>query len=212
MFKAFKKIRSFSSSVYWENRYKSGGNSGAGSYDKFAEFKSEILNEAIIKYNVETAIEFGCGDGNQLSMLKIPRYTGLDVSPTILDHCIEKFKGDKTKNFFLYNGKCFVDNIGIFKSDAAMSIDVIFHLVELPVFESYLKHLFESASKLVIIYGADLDYPPRNSHELYRKFTSYIAGKFPDWKLDKVIKNKYPARDYDDQDGSLADFYFFTRP
>jgi hypothetical protein len=211
MLKFFKKSIPFTSSSYWENRYKSGGNSGIGSYNKFAAFKAEALNEAIIEYKIESVIEFGCGDGNQLAMLNLPSYTGLDVSPTILQHCILKFKEDKTKSFFLYNLTCFVDNRKLFMAEAAFSIDVIFHLVELPVYETYLAHLFGSASKFVIIYGADIDYPQKTTHELYRKFTGYIAEKFPGWKLLKVIKNKYPAKNYEDEEGSLADFYFFSR-
>ena len=211
MFRLFKKSGSFASSEYWENRYKQGGNSGSGSYNKFAEFKSEVINNAIIEYNINRVIEFGCGDGNQLSLLRIPNYIGLDVSETILKHCIQKFSADHTKSFFIYNEKTFVDNHRLFQSDAAVSIDVIFHLVENNVFEKYLRDLFVSASRLVIIYGADLDHPQKTPHELYRKFTDYIDRNFPEWKLEKFIKNKYPAKDYDDEEGSLADFYFFTR-
>ena len=34
---------------YWEKRYASGGNSGAGSYNYLAEFKAEILNNFVTK-------------------------------------------------------------------------------------------------------------------------------------------------------------------
>ena len=34
------------SEKYWEKRYIAGGNSGAGSYGKLAEFKAEVLNDA----------------------------------------------------------------------------------------------------------------------------------------------------------------------
>ena len=207
----FKKSNSFSSAEYWENRYKSGGNSGAGSYNKFAAFKAGILNAIVLEYKIQSVIEFGCSDGNQLNMLNLPNYVGLDVSPTILGRCIQKFCHDKSKSFFLYNPECFVDNRSLFVAEAAFSIDVIFHLVEQNVFDAYLAHLFGSALKLVVIYGADIDHPRRTNHELYRKFTGYISDKFPDWKLIKVVKNKYPAKDYDDENGSLADFYFFIK-
>ena len=61
----------FSSKEYWETRYKSGGNSGVGSYTKFAEFKASFVNLLIKKYNIESIIEFGVGDGNQLSKLEV---------------------------------------------------------------------------------------------------------------------------------------------
>ena len=207
----FKRKEPFVSKNYWENRYKQGGNSGAGSYNKFAEFKAEVLNSAIAEYGINQVIEFGCGDGNQLTMLRIPSYIGLDVSETILKHCIDKFNNDKSKSFFIYSNNTFIDNHHIFQSDAAFSIDVIFHLVENDVYEKYLSDLFTSASKLVVIYGADLDHPQVTSHEVYRKFTGHIAKNFPDWKMEKIIKNKYPSKDYNDTEGSLADFYFFTK-
>ncbi len=209
--KIFKISKPFSSSEYWEKRYKSGGNSGAGSYNELAVFKSEVLNNALADYNINRITDFGCGDGHQLSLIKISSYIGLDVSQTAINQCTRLFHTDLTKSFFLYESGAFKDNHHLFRSDAAISIDVIFHLVELPVYEKYLSDLFSSALKLVIIYGADLDYQPTTAHELYRKFTGYIELNFPGWQLDKVIKNKYPSKNYDDSIGSLADFYFYTR-
>ena len=37
-------LRFRDSKHYWEDRYASGGNSGSGSYNKLAEFKSEVIN------------------------------------------------------------------------------------------------------------------------------------------------------------------------
>lgn len=73
----------FSSAAYWEQRYRAGGHSGAGSYGRLAAFKADFLN-ALIRDNAiatATAIEFGCGDGNQLALLDIPDYVGLDIAP-----------------------------------------------------------------------------------------------------------------------------------
>ena len=53
-----------SSREYWEQRYSMGGTSGAGSYDKLAEFKVEVINSFMKKYQISSVIEFGCGDGN----------------------------------------------------------------------------------------------------------------------------------------------------
>ena len=51
---------------YWEQRYSSGSNSGDGSRGKLAEFKAEIINSLVKDKKIESVIEFGCGDGNQL--------------------------------------------------------------------------------------------------------------------------------------------------
>jgi hypothetical protein len=146
-----------------------------------------------------------------LSLLKVNTYIGLDVSATIVKHCISKFRTDDSKSFFIYDSESFADNLHIFRSDAAFSIDVIFHLVEYALFEKHLEDLFSSAINLVVIYGADLDYIPDTEHELYRKFTVYIENKFPEWKLKKMIKNPFPLKNYEDKNGSLSDFFFYTR-
>ena len=79
---------------YWIERYDSGGNSGDGSYGKLAEFKAEILNEFVQQNNIKTIIEYGSGDGNQLTLAEYPSYTGFDVSPKALSLCREKFLND----------------------------------------------------------------------------------------------------------------------
>lgn len=74
------KIRFPGSKEYWEERYKGEGTSGLGSYGKFAEFKAEIINSFVKDNKINSVIDFGCGDGNQLSLFEIPYYIGLDVS------------------------------------------------------------------------------------------------------------------------------------
>ena len=200
----------FSSKEYWEDRYKQAGNSGAGSYNHLAVFKAEILNEIFAQNNIDSVIEFGCGDGNQLSLLKCKNYIGLDVSLSAIGICKKKFENDKSKSFFLYDYRAFADNQKIFQQDCSISLDVLFHLVEKEVYETYLKHLFASATKKVVIYAADQNIQPMNKHELYRQFTKDIEKNIEGWKLERFIKNKYPAKNYEDQEGSLANFFIYS--
>ena len=81
------------------NRYETGGNSGDGSYNRLAEFKAEIINEFINKNKISKVIDFGCGDGNQLKLLRVPSYIGYDVSPRALQVCRKEFPNDHTKKF-----------------------------------------------------------------------------------------------------------------
>ncbi|HHG85890.1 MAG TPA: methyltransferase domain-containing protein, partial [Bacteroidetes bacterium] len=111
------------SNKYWEDRYKAGGNSGTGSYNELASFKGEIINEFVSQNNVESVIEFGCGDGNQLKYFKFKSYTGFDISPTIIESCIKLYKSDPSKQFRL------MDTPVEHKVDLTMSLDVIYHLV-----------------------------------------------------------------------------------
>ena len=195
------------SKKYWESRYVMGGTSGRGSYGKLAEFKAQVLNSFVKKYDIHSVIEFGCGEGNQLELVTYLKYIGLDVSETAAKICTERFKQDKTKNFFLYDPECFDDKDSLFKAELALSLDVIFHLVEDRIFKLYMTHLFASSEKFVIIYSSDTDDNPTGlPHVRHRNFTKWIKENLSDWKFINKIDNKYPL-----ELGSFADFYFYKK-
>ena len=157
-------------------------------------------------------MEFGCGDGNQLVAAKYPKYFGLDISPTAVKICYNRFKTDKTKSFYVYNTLAFVDNARIFNADLTMSLDVLYHLVEKEIFETYLRHLFAAANKYVIIYASDYNQAeePVHQHENRRSFTDFVTKNISSWKLKEIIKNKYPV-DKHGLKGSLSDFYIYEK-
>ena len=191
-----------SATDYWEDRYRNDGNSGTGSYGLLAAYKASILNKFVEQNSINTIIEFGCGDGNQLQQFKFPAYIGLDVSVTAIEKCIALFRDDSSKSFFIYNHKCFADNSGIFKAELALSLDVIYHLLEDEVFESYMHHLFSAAGKFVIIYAWNLE-GKKNLHVRYRKFTSWIEKNIHGWILQSVIANEDPQ--------PACDFFIYRR-
>jgi len=86
----------FDSRRFWENRYKNNGNSGCGSYGHLAEFKAIVINNFVYKNNINSIIDYGVGDGNQLKLINTEniKYTGIDISPTIIENCkkIYEFK------------------------------------------------------------------------------------------------------------------------
>jgi hypothetical protein len=193
------------SAAYWEQRYAGGGDSGVGSYTKFAGFKAEVLNAFVASNNIDTVIELGCGDGNQLSLANYPRYLGFDVSTTAVDLCLSKFADDKSKSFKLlhqYAGET---------ADLTISLDVLFHLIEDDRFEEHMRLLFNSAARFVIIYSSDTDVNDhRDSHVKHRNFTKWIQANVSGWSLDRRIANRYPyAGDY--KKGSFADFYIYRK-
>jgi cyclopropane fatty-acyl-phospholipid synthase-like methyltransferase len=200
------------SELYWEERYQAGDNSGTGSYDHLAEHKAEVINEFVLKNGITTVMEFGCGDGNQLTLAKYPQYLGLDVSPTAVKLCYNRFKADKTKSFYVYNSMAFVDNARLFKADLTMSLDVLYHLVEQEIFENYLLHLFAAADKYVLIYASDYNQAeePVHQHENRRGFTDFVSKHIKGWKLKEIIRNKFPV-DTHKEKGSLSDFYIYEK-
>jgi len=194
------------SSSYWEERYSAGGHSGVGSRGKLAEFKAAVINEFVATHELRSVIEFGCGDGNQLTLAKYPTYCGFDVSETAVAKCQKLFAGDASKHFRLmaeYEGE---------KADVALSLDVIYHLVEDDVFKNYMRILFESSNQYVIIYSSDSDDNRgyEGTHIRHRKFTEWIQRNAPHWKLIEHIPNKYPSQSGYGR-GSFADFFIYTK-
>lgn len=201
----------FSSMSYWEKRYTSGGNSGDGSYGKFAKFKSKFINDFTKKNKIKSVIEFGCGDGNQLSLVKYKEYIGLDVSKTAISLCQSKFTKDKSKSFFLYSPQHFTDKSNVFLSELGLSLDVIYHLVEDDIFEKYMHDLFNSSKKYVVIFSSNTDKKIRNqsAHVKHRKFDKWIAKNMKNWKLINITEN--PLSKKSANKIFYADFYVYKK-
>ncbi len=190
-----------SASEYWEKRYAKNGNSGVGSYGPAAEYKAFFLNSFVSSHEIRDVMDFGCGDGNQLKLFKFPMYTGLDVSLTALRKCIQLYRSDKTKSFFIYDPSVFQDNAGIFAAELVISLDIVYHLIEDHIYNLYMQHLFGSSTKFVIIYAWDVA-QEKKAHVKHRKFTSWIRENFPDWALLQKIEK---------QNDQFCDFFVYHK-
>lgn len=194
------------SSSFWDSVYRQGGTSGPGSYGRLARFKAEILNDFVRTRNVRTVIEFGCGDGAQLSLAKYPEYVGVDVSPIAVKRCSSLFANDLSKRFVL--ASALAGDLGRF--DLALSLDVIYHLVEDQVFEEYMSRLFRLSQRYVVIYASNYDAWTHALHVRHRKFTAWIDKNAPEWQAAGFVANRFPADPLHPDETSFADFHFFT--
>ncbi len=193
------------SGSHWEERYKSGGTSGLGSYNRLAEFKADFLNNFVRAKQINSVIEFGFGDGNQLLLASYPNYAGFDVSESALEMCKTKFAQDPSKSFYLMN------EYGGEKAELALSLDVSYHVVEDDVFEEYMARLFASSERYVIVYSSNKDEElDRVAHVRHRKYTDWVKSQEPIWTLVDTVKNRYPFN-ADDNNTSFADFFVFKR-
>jgi hypothetical protein len=199
------------SKSYWENRYAEGGTSGAGSYGRLAEFKANVLNGFIGDNDIESVIEWGCGDGNQLSLVSYPSYVGVDVSPTAIDVCTKKFGADRSKTFYTYDEATVLT--ATTKYDLSLSLDVIFHLTEDHAFNEYMKNLFSSSDRFVIIYSSDSDtLTDEAQHVRHRQFSKWVELYLGNtWSLRRTIQNPYPLDMNDPSGTSFSDFYIFSK-
>jgi Methyltransferase domain len=191
---------------YWEGRYREGGNSGAGSYNRLARFKGDFLNKFVAENQIASVIEFGCGDGSQLKLAEYPSYVGVDVSSKAVEICRAIFSGDTSKRFVQ------LDELDSnYSAELSLSLDVVYHLVEDPVFEAYMRQLFASARRFVVIYSSDIDEAQVVKHVRQRNFTRWVGENEPDWRLVSTVKNAYPFDVTDPDNTSFADFYVFAR-
>lgn len=180
------------SANFWEHNYKEGGTSGGGSYGVLARGKANFLNAFVLEHDVRSVIEFGCGDGHQLSLAAYLSYVGLDVSPSAIEMCKGRFADDPTKSFFLYDGACFIDRGNVLVADLAISLDVIYHLVEDSVFEKYMDHLFAAGRRYVAIYSTDMEMADTGPHVRHRVISPWIKTNYPDWRLIQVERGPDP--------------------
>lgn len=191
--------RPFASERYWEERYAGGGNSGKGSYGDFADFKAEVLNNFVAEHAIQDVLELGSGDGNQLSLSNYPKYYGYDVSTTAIETCRSRFKDDPTKTFNR------LSDLKQQQADLALSLDVIYHLIEDAIFAQHMRQLFGAAKRFVIIYASNFDSSKNGDkavHVRHRKFTDWVQENEPRWQLIEELENRTT---------SPANFFIYQR-
>lgn len=203
---AARQAADFKSANYWESRYREGRSSGAGSYNRLAQFKANVLNQFVAGHAIRSVIEFGSGDGSQLGLANYPSYLGVDVSRTAVETTREIYSDDSTKSFV------HTDELEArHKAELSLSLDVIYHLVEDEVFERYMTQLFDSSTRFVVIYSSNDERMPDSAHVRHRRFTDWISRNRPNFRQIDFVRNPYPEDVRDLDNTSFADFYFFEK-
>jgi SAM-dependent methyltransferase len=196
-------MNAFSSADYWQARYCAGGTSGAGSAGRLLRFKADFINNFVRRNQVASVLDLGCGDGSLLSLLRVSDYTGVDVAPAALAHCAARFPDHRFLPFAALESAP--------AADLAMSIDVVFHLVEDAVFAAYMRALFGHARRFVLVYGSNVERDWPSPHVRHRRFSDHITATQPDWTLAAHVPNRYPFDPSRPDDTSFADFFVYVR-
>jgi hypothetical protein len=205
LFGAAPSVPRFSTSgAYWDERYRLGGNSGAGSYGRLAHFKADFLNRFVREHKIESVIEFGCGDGAQLAIAEYPNYIGVDVSNEAISRCRSLY-GQRAEYRFIHPTDYNSETAAL-----ALSLDVIYHLVEDEVYVDYMQRLFDSASRYVIVYASNWEERPV-PHVRHRRFTDWVQSNRGDFELIAFEANEYAYDPEDPENTTFADFYVYER-
>lgn len=192
------------STHYWDERYRLGGNSGAGSFGAVARFKADFMNRFVAETGANTVLELGCGDGNQLSLATYPSYLGLDTSNTAVTMCTRKFSGEPSRSFMEYRCEHARTISTYLSADVTVSQDVIYHLIEDEVFENYMHLMFAACCRYAVFFSSDKEEPGSHLHVRHRNFTKFAQEHYREFNLVHVEPNPHP-------DLSFANFYVFER-
>jgi len=183
---------------YWEERYRSGGNSGLGSYGHENQFKINYIKNIIQAHSIQSINDFGCGDGNQIEgLVDLVNYKGYDISKTAVEICKERYKDASNFNFSL-------DFTDWTQADLCMSLDVLYHIVEDDLFYEYVMNLFNYSLSYILIYSVESNLL-RSHHAKSREFVQYIISEY---NCQLIETNKYPPKDRKDNG---VGFYLFKK-
>jgi len=138
---------------YWNERYKTGRDSGVGSYGAEVERKIELLRDLVngCYPAAKTILDVGCGDFNLGSKLlpylsKDIEYLGLDLSQEIVDRNTKEYGTDKIK--FKK-----IDEVGVFddRADVVICMDVLFHIIDQGEYNKMLDTLSKSYDQYLVV-------------------------------------------------------------
>lgn len=195
----------------WEHLYKNGGNSGRGACNHYGIYKAEIINNFIRQHNLKNIIDFGCGDGNQTSLINIDNYTGIDISDYIIDKTKNKYINDISKQFFTYKELYNITPKPIY--DLSISLCVLYHLIDDNIYYNYLNDLYTFSNKYIIIYATDYNDPNihnknNGSSTFHRNFTRDIEKLYPNLELIQYIPQKYTINE---NKPNYTNFYIYKK-
>lgn len=195
--------------AYWNARYARGEGPGSGSTGRLLDYKATQVRRTIQRLGARTVIEWGCGDGALIPAIVAAgvRYTGVDLSPVALA-LARRRAPPLTLRLWTW-----ADLPPLPPHDLALSLDVLYHLIDEAMFTDYLTRLFASAPA-VLIYAHDADVAEYRDHIRYRAFTPWIAAHAPGHVLRESLPNPFaydPAHPEQGATTSESQFYFFAQ-
>ena len=99
----------------------------------------------------------------------------------------------------------------MFAAECALSLDVIYHLVEDEVFEAYMSHVFDAATRYVVVYSSNKLTGYTAPHVRHRVFTDWVERNAPEWRLERHVPNEHGFAAAQFGETSHAEFYIFSK-
>jgi hypothetical protein len=159
------------SNEYWDTRYKNKGNSGRGSRGLLRFWKWRIIKR-YLNINEASVIDVGCGDLAFWGEKSCNKYTGIDISPTIIE--INKNKKPNWE-FIVGNAETFQKMPA---AEVVFCFDILFHILNDQVYKKILDNLVIYSNKYVFVYTWKTNpFEPEiedGTYQMYRDFEKYV--------------------------------------
>lgn len=92
---------------------------------------------------------------NRVSLVAYLSYYGRDIRRSAVARSRQRVAGDSSKTFVRYEPS--QHDAESHRADVALSLDVSFHLVKDDFYSTFIRHLFDSAVRYVVIYSSHED-------------------------------------------------------
>lgn len=182
----------------WDDHYKSGGKSGdPADYAKSREWKKDIIRK-YCDLKTESVLDVGCGDLQFWDGVLPTRYTGIDISRSII---AENRNRHPSRNFFAMDATIAM----IAPSDAVICFDMLWHIIDDTDYECILRNLKNNATKTLFIFTwsrnptkddlwtfivSELCNIKRGGYQKYRDFLKIAMPIFgDDFELVETVQN-----------------------
>jgi len=129
---------------YWDRRYLSGASSGGGSVGRTRDWKWGLIDEHV-EISGKSVLDVGCGDLSFWENRDCKRYTGLDFSDVVIEKNLLR-RPD-------WSFRCTdASEPADLSTQIVLCLDVLFHVLEDPVYEGILRNLSRWTEEKLFIY------------------------------------------------------------
>jgi trans-aconitate methyltransferase len=179
---------------YWRNRHRRERGSwesvGRGSVGRLARYKATLVDGLVQELGATRIIDLGCGDGRQADRFHVPEYVGLEVSDHAVAEARKRLSRHPNRTAHAWKPGDPIEHRGCI----ALSMDVVFHLVDDDLFVAYMDALFSVGVDAVAIYSTDHEGPVQG-HVRHRNVSEWVAEHKPEWTRTTATPPPWPNKD-----------------
>ena len=150
----------FNNQIFWSFRYQMFAElgSGVGSRGENLLYKRSLLQTLGIEQS-SSILDVGCGDLEVIRTLKLPNYTGIDVSPQAIELARQK---RPDLNFVLLEH----DNKYVPAADLVICLEVLIHQQNWKDYQNLINFLVQKTTNQLVVSGYTTEQPHHNTNHM----------------------------------------------